>query len=135
MAYRIKLTPYMPEIIKFKGVDSFRVRIVASDAEDMPAEIFGHQQTLLDPDTQTTVDEFCFVCSPYDLTAYPINTPAVDQSPAFFRKDTIDILVPGVEMAQEVITQVTEQVTHLIVLLNKLDELEAGAAIWIPSAP
>lgn len=125
MAYSITLTPYTPEIIKFKGVDSFRVRIVATAATDMPKEVFGHQKTLVDPLTNTSTDEFCFVCSPYDLSAYPANTPDDEQSPQYFRKDTVDILVPGVEMAQEVINQVLEQVQHLVTLLKKLDELDA----------
>jgi hypothetical protein len=135
MTYRIKLTASTPSIVKFKGRDTFRVQIVASDAEDMPNEIFGHQRTLVDPDTNTYQDEFCFVCSPYDLSIYPANEPDPEQFPQFFRKATIDILVPGVEIAQEVIEEVQEQVCHLITLLNKLDELEAATPVWCPSPP
>jgi hypothetical protein len=135
MVYRIKLTPATPSIVKFEGRDSFRIQITASDAENLPNEIFGHQRTLVDPDTSTTQDEFAFVCSPYDLSIYPANEPDPEQFPQYFRKATIDILVPGVEMAQEVITEVQEQVCHLITLLEKLDELEAGTPVWCPDAP
>lgn len=135
MAYRIKLTPFTPELIKFLGRDTFRVKVVASDGEGLPNEVFLHQKTLVDPNTNSQQDEFVAVCSPYDLSIYPANTPAVDQSPAFFRKDTIDILVPGTEMAQDVINAVLEQVCHLITLLEKLDELEALAPVWCPSPP
>ena len=135
MVYRIKLTPSTPSIVKFKGRDTFRVQIVASDGENVPNEIFGHQRTLVDPLTSEYQDEFCFVCSPYDLSIYPANEPDPEQFPQFFRKDTIDILVPGIEIAQEVITEVQEQVCHLITLMEKLDELEAAAPVWCPSPP
>lgn len=135
MTYRIKLTPYTPSIVKLDGRDTFRVRIVASDGEGMPNEIFGHQRTLVNPDTLEYQDEFVFVCSAYDLSIYPAEEPSESQSPAFFRKDTIDILVPGVEMAAEVIAEVQAQVCHLVVLLEKLDELEALPPVWCPSPP
>jgi len=135
MAYRIKLTPFTPSFIKFRGRNVFRVKIVASDAEDMPNEIFGHQRTLVDPDTNEYQDEFCFVCSPFDLSTYPANEPDPTQTPQFFRKDTIDIYVPGIEIAESTISSVQEQVCHLITLLGKLDELNEGAATWCPSAP
>ena len=133
--YRIKLTPSAPTPIKFEGRNVFRIQIVASDAENMPNEIFGHQQTLVDPDTLEKQDEFCFICSPFDLSTYPANEPAPTQTPAFFRKDTIDILLPGVEIADEVIAEVNDQVAHLLVTLEKLDVLNEGAATWHPSAP
>jgi len=135
MTYRIKLTPSTPSLVKFKGRDSFRVQITASDAEDMPNEVFGHKRTLVDPETNDYQDEFAFVCSPYDLSLYPANEPDPEQFPPFFRKATIDILVPGIEMAQDVITQVEEQVCHLVTLMGKLDELEEGTAVWCPDAP
>lgn len=135
MTYRIKLTVSTPDIVLFKGRDTFRVHVVASDAEDMPNEVFGHQRTLVDPDTNTYQDEFCFVCSAYDLSTYPANTPDSDQFPQFFRKDTVDILVPGIEIAQATIESIQEQVCHLIVLMNKLDDLDTVVETWCPSAP
>jgi len=130
--YRIKLTPSSPEIVKFKGRDTFRLQVVASDGENLPNEIFGHQRTLIDANTSTTADEFCFICSPYDLSIYPANAPAAEQSPAFFRKDTIDILLPGVEKYEEVWGSIQTQVCALITLLESLDDLNTGTAVWCP---
>lgn len=133
--YRIKLTTSTPEVTKFKGRDTFRVIVVASDAEEMPNEIFVHQRTLVDPYTNDTQDEFCFIASPYDLSIYPANEPSPTQSPAYFRKDTIDILVPGILIAEEVIAAVEEQVCHLITVLTKLCETTERDPVWCPSAP
>lgn len=131
--YRIKLTPATPSVVKFKGRDTFRVQIVASDADNMPNEIFGHQRTLVDPHTNTYQDEFCFVCSPFDLSTYPANEPDSEQSPQFFRKDTIDILVPGIEMAEQVIEEVTAQVQQLVRLLVSLCEVTDREPVWVSS--
>src|SRR5262249_612577 len=113
-AIHIKITPYTPQVVRFRGEDTFRVRILASDANRMPNEIFGHQRSIIDYDTNATLDEFCFVCSPLDLVTYPAGSPNPDQFPAFFRKDTIDILVPGVTMAADVIADVEAQVCRLV---------------------
>jgi len=131
--YRIKLTPYTPEVVEFEGKDTFRVKIVASNATDMPVEIFGHQRTPIDPATSTYQDEFVFVCTAYDLSTYPANTPDMSQDPPFFRKDTMDILVPNIVAGNKVIEEVKAQVHILVADLFKLDALNLGTVEWVPS--
>lgn len=131
--YRIKLTPYTPEVVAFEGKDTFRVKIVASNATDMPVEIFGHQRTPIDPATSTYQDEFVFVCTAYDLSTYPANTPNMSQDPPFFRKDTMDILVPNIVAGNKVIEEVKAQVHILVADLFKLDALNLGTVEWVPS--
>jgi len=131
--YRIKLTPYTPSVVEFRGKDTFRVKIVASNATDMPVEIFGHQRTPIDPATSTYQDEFVFVCTAYDLSTYPANTPSSSQDPPFFRKDTMDILVPNVVTGNSVIAEVKAQVHTLIADLVKLDALNLATVEWVPS--
>ena len=83
--------------------EGFRLRIVASDAVDMPAAIFLHQKTLVDPYQSggTVQDEFVCICSPFDLTIYPENEPATGQFPAFFRKSVVDIILPSMDTAAD----------------------------------
>ena len=131
----IKLTPYTPARTVFRNRDCYRVKVVASNENHMPKEIFGYQRTLLDPEQGTTCDEFSFICSPYDLTIYPKNSPDPAQFPQYFRKDTFDIYVPGIGEAAEVLADVEAQVCHLVSLLNKLDKLVALPVIWCPSEP
>ena len=133
--YRIKLTPAMPELIKFSGRDYFRVQITASDALNMPAEVFIHQRTLVDANTSRQQDEFCAIAGPYDLSTYPANAPTAGQDPPFFRKSTIDVLLPSSSLANDFIAAVDEQVCALITALSSVDTLVAGEPIWCPSAP
>ena len=134
--YGVKLTTSSPEVVRFKGRDTFRIVITASDAENMPNEIFGHKKTLVDPDpANIQQDEFCFVCSAYDLSFYPANAPNPEQSPPFFRKATIDILLPSVTKFDEVYKEIKEQVDLLISVLGNLDTLGTPIVTWHPTAP
>ena len=135
MTRRIKLTIQTPESAVFSDREVFRVRIAASDAENMPNEVFGYQKTLIDPHTGLTQDEFSFVASAFDLSTYPSTAPQPGQLPAYFRKSTIDVLMPGLSTAQEFIAQIEAEVSRLIYLMNRLDELTAATSVWIPSPP
>lgn len=132
---RIKLTPYAPELVRRKGRDTFRVKVQASDAANMPNEIFGYQRTLLDPHTGEQLDEFCFVCSPFDLVTYPANEPRAGQLPAFFRKSYVDILVPGLQTVQETLDEIEQQVCHLVTTLKTQCEVAALEPYWCPAPP
>jgi hypothetical protein len=117
------------------GRNTLRLTATASEAESMPNEIFLHQQTLVNPITAAVQDEFIAICSPYDLSDYPANAPAAEQEPAFFRKATLDILLPGNAMWGEVRDEIEEQVRVLVALLDRLENLPVIDEVWIPDAP
>jgi hypothetical protein len=126
--YRVKLTPEVAQNIptdKYHQRNSLRVKIEASDVEGLAdANIFGHKKTKVNDGTDQ--DEFCFVCSVADLSAYPVGTPAAGQDPAFFRKAIIDIYLPNPNLYDKFITEVTDQVTLLLTSLEDRDTLEAS---------
>jgi hypothetical protein len=126
--YHVKLTISTPVVVKFKGRDVFRMTIVASDAVNMPSKIFGHRRTLIALDTYQ--DEFCFVCSAYELSIYPEDDPVSGGDPPFFRKDTIDVYLPGIVIAESFKEEVKAQVCLLSQLLVKLDDLSAVEEYW-----
>jgi len=133
--YYIKLTFSAPSIDTFYAREVFRLQCVASEAVEMPAEIFCHQRTLVNASENVAQDEFSHIASPYELSIYPADAPAVGQSPAFFRKDTVDILLPGVYKYEEVKTTIEAQVRRLLSLMEKLDVLSESSDVYIPSEP
>lgn len=133
--YRIKLTFAAPEIENFLGRNTLRMTVVASDAENLPNEIFLHQKTVVNAALDEAQDEFVSICSPYDLSDYPVNEPNPTQSPQFFRKSTIDILLPGIGYYSEVKEEIESQVTLLLHLLEQLEDLSVVDEVWIPDAP
>lgn len=135
MTRRIKLLFTGPTLTNVPGRNTLRLTATASEAEDMPNEIFLHQKTLVDPGTDTTQDEFIAICSPYDLSDYPANEPDAEQEPAFFRKATLDILLPGNTLWGEVRDEIEAQVRVLVSLLDRLASLPETDEVWIPDAP
>lgn len=133
--YRIKLTVETPSIVVFHGRDVFRVKITASDAENMSNDVFVHQKTLVDPRTEEQENEFVSVAGPYDLAVYPAGSPNLSQDPPFFRLAVLDVLLPSVSLAASFIEEVQAQVATLLRTLEQLDLLESPTVTWIPSAP
>lgn len=89
----------------------------------MPSEIFAHFRRLVDAETGRTSDEFSHVCSPFDLTLYPANAPDPAQFPQYFRKSTVDILLPSLAALEEAWSAINAEVGELVEALNRLDRL------------
>lgn len=110
------------EAIDNRG-DGFRVQIVASDGLMMPEEVFLFKQNLLNPKTGMTGEEFCAVASPEDIVCFPVDAPKTGQSPPFFRKDTIDVIVGSRKTVLDLWDAVKKQVCELVLALNRKDRL------------
>jgi len=122
--YSITLTFQTPEPVAFEGREVFRLVCTASNGVNVPNEVFGHEKTLVDPVTGMQQDEFSFICSPYELSIFPANEPDPTQSPQFFRKASLDILLPSVQIFADTKDAIESQVSRLLDLLNLLDELQ-----------
>ena len=132
MARQIDLTRYSEVIENVPSLETyaFRLKIVASNPVDMPAEIFLFQRNLLDPYTNQYVDEFLAVCSPDDILQYPVNDPG-NTDPPFFRKDTIDVIVPSRTFAEDMWSDIQNQVNTLIKAMNAKDTLQLDETVTI----
>lgn len=106
--------------------DAFRIVIEAYDASLMPEEIFGHQKRVIDPWTGEEGEDFCFVCSPEDLVVYPANEPDPVQSPPFYRKSKIDVIVASRDQALELWDAVQTRVCELVEALNRKDIVQVA---------
>lgn len=135
MAHRIKLVFSTPSIVRYRNDETLRLAVTASNGTDMPDEIFLHQKSLVDVNTDLECDEFVAICSPYDLSIYPANEPDEDQIPPFFRKATLDILLPGVGTLVDVQADIEKQVCRLISLLDDLDTVSEVTEVWCPNEP
>lgn len=106
--------------------DGWRVRITATDAVLMPAEIFLHRRNIINALTQETVDEFCAIASIISLSEVPVDDPAPTTYPPFLRKSVIDVLVPSSAMAIQLWEDVKREVTELIAVMDRMDQLETA---------
>lgn len=108
--------------------EGYRLKIDAVDAEGMPAEIFLHEQNLIDPYSQLVGEQFVCVTSVPDLTVYPVRTPDATQWPPFFRKAGLDIVVFSQSIAQETWQAIKAEVDVLIDSLHKLELMAPAEA-------
>lgn len=131
----VHLRFFTPEPAKFLGRPCFLCRVEVDEAIGMPREIFAFQRTPIDTAAGEFQDEFSFVCSPYDLSVYPVGEPHPDMSPAYFRKAEISILLPSVSAYDKFAEEIKNQVAALIHMMNKLDDLVVQSEAWIPGPP
>lgn len=101
--------------------EGFRLIIEATDADGMPAEVFLHEQNLLDPYNQVVGEQFVCVTSVPDLTIYPVGAPNLTQWPPFYRKSRIDIIVFNQDLAHATWEAIKAEIVVLIESLNKLE--------------
>lgn len=132
--YFITLTFEAPSIETFHGKEVFRLKCTASDGMYMPDEIFCHERTVVNEALGESQDEFSHIASPYELSIYPTDEPASGQSPAYFRKAVIDILLPSVTLYEDTKTLIQAQVTRLLDLQEKLDALEDADVVMLPTS-
>lgn len=125
MGHGVRLSREEPERQENELAPSWRLVITASNGCDMPEEIFLFQRVYADDNHTTTVDQLITVCTPFDLTTYPIGSPAVGQDPPFFRAASIDMLVPSLDAADYAWEQIRSAVTSLVSQLDRLSTLTA----------
>jgi hypothetical protein len=117
----------------------FRVKITAvpKTAADMTGSIFALQNTIIDPYKSTSVAQFAFVCSPYQLSEFPEDTPTSTGYMQFYRKDTIEVYFQSQRDANTFWGEIKLAVDSLVDRLERNDDsvLVAQTAIWVPDAP
>jgi hypothetical protein len=115
----------------------FRVKITAAarTPADMTSAIFGHQNSLTNPYKAGTNTTYMFVCSPYQLSEYPEDTPESTTYMQLFRKNTAEVYFQSQQEANKFWTDVKLFVDGLIDRLERNDDsiLVAQTAIWIPA--
>ena len=118
------------EMVPNRG-EGFRLVITAEEANEMPTEVFLYRKRLVSPLDEEEGDEFLGVCSCIDLVEYPVNAPVENQPSAFFRKNSVDVVLPSQTLSLEVWAQILVDTRILVESLNKLDYLSAPHSIVI----
>ncbi len=133
-ARNVKLT-WQVSRYNFETTDGIRVRITASNATQMPTKIFAYQMLPLKPGANERVGAFDHVCSPTDLEEYPEDDPIVNQRPAWFRLDYVDVLLRSRAEVKSFIEEVVQDVQRLKDTLDIADNLLPAGEMWIGTPP
>jgi hypothetical protein len=138
-ARRVKLTWQASEY-QLNQTDGVRIRVDATNAQNMPSKIFAYLLQPLAPGAEARVAAFDHVCSPSDLEEFPENAPAAGAVPAWFRLNYVDIVVRSRTEAHIFIRELAEDVYYLKRTLDATDrvfpagEIVIGTPIPAPSS-
>jgi hypothetical protein len=116
-------------------IDGIRIRITATESNDMPTKIFAYQMLPVKPGGTQQVATFDHVCSSVDLEEYPEDQAVPNSRPAWFRLNYVDVMVRSREEAREFINSVIEDVQLLKNTLDIADDLLPGGDVWIGTPP
>jgi|688.fasta_scaffold201458_2 hypothetical protein len=116
-------------------IDGIRVRITATEANNMPTKIFAYQMLPVRPGATEQVAAFDHVCSSVDLEEYPENQAFPNSRPAWFRLDYVDVMVRSREETREFIINILEDVQLLKNTLDIADDLLPGGDTWVGTPP
>lgn len=114
--------------------DAFRIRLTASQAVDMPPEIFAYRALPLQPGQAERLGFFSHVCSPVDLDEFPVAAPRPNDTPPWFRLDSVDMLLRSRAEADDFFASVLEEVDNLIASMNAAETLVTQAPVRLGAA-
>lgn len=127
----IRLKKYVQTKYVVNNVDGFRMKIDAYDANNMSASIFRYLRAPFSAATGTYSDEFDGVCSPSDLEEFPDGSPTPGANPAWFRKDTVDLVFRSQTTANETWDKIVSDVKILVNTLDIMDVIQPETTVSI----
>lgn len=130
MARRIKITWAQSRYL-INRVDGIRLRIEATEAEEMPVKIFAYLTMPLRPGAGDPVGVFDHICSPVDLEEYPEDEPIAGHQPGWFRLDYVDVLLRSAAEIEAALAAILDDVRSLKHTLDTMDDTEPTGEVWI----
>lgn len=135
MARRLKLKKYITPNVNYQTLGAIRVRVEASDAEDMDNRVFVWRRDPINPYTSVVLNTFFTVASPVDMEEFPPEEPDPTKAYPFFRRSWVELDFRAVSDANEAWVKIVEVVCNLITALNLLENLELEAEVWVCVSP
>lgn len=128
----LKLTPYFQRVHVSNEDTVYRMRVVATDAYLMDAEVFRYLRGFQGAEQ---VDVFNGVCAAWQLSAFPVGDPAPAPAKQFYRLAEVVLDFPSVAASDEAWDKIRKQVTAIVNSLNRADFLEAGEPYVVGNPP
>lgn len=137
MAMRLKLKRFEATRINYQYVGAVRLRVEASDPSNsgMPAEVFLYHRKPFNPYSQSYDDVCVAVCSPADISAYPVGAPDPDAQYPYFRQAHLEFDLRAHSYLLSIWETIVREVGQLIIGLDALEVLSETEEVWVGSTP
>lgn len=137
MSLRRVLLTYTPQgQVPSGSTTGFMFQVVASNNNLMPTEIFRMSRPPNNPTASTQLpDQYLGVCTPYDLTALPVNNPPISNPAGLFRVASITLVFNTEPDALLAWQGIQADALTLKLNLDAQDTLVTSTTVWIGSPP
>ena len=133
MEYSVSLQPYAQRVYIPNTTDVFRIRLVATTAQNMPKEVFRYLQVAPQLGAVAPVGEFSGVCSPLELSQLPVAAPDPTAAIPWFRAASVELDFISRAAALETLNRITAEVRNLAKTMRVADDLVALSPIVVSS--
>lgn len=108
---------------------------VVDHALNMDPAIFLYLALPLKPEATEAEGQCQGVCSPSDLVDWPLNEPNEDDSPPWFRADTVTYLFSSEAQMEVAWVTLLDEVAVLVDTLNALDTFTGTTTFFVGTPP
>lgn len=129
---KIVLKPYFSRPVYGADLRNARLRIEVVEAVDITKYIFLHESYVTTVDTGNIVNNrFIAVAKPGDIEMFPVNKPAADVEPPYFRTECVDLIFNSPDIMDVTFKDLVSEVTLLVQSMKHIQELEVQDYIII----
>lgn len=137
MARRLRITKKQLVDVNFEFLGAFRLRVEIDDPTNSGADpnVFVYNRRPMDVTDRAISDVFSAVASPVDLAEYPVGEPIGTTTYPFYRLSYVELDLRSTKLAEEVWLTIVREVTTLLQILDRMEQLVPVAEIWIGDPP
>lgn len=131
--YRLKLQKSELQNVSYRWLTAFRLRVEASDADNLGTDpnVFLFLRHPYNPHSQTYSDEYYGVCSPVDMSFYPVGEPTANTPYPFFRASVFEIDLSAQSYFDTVWQETVREVRHLLTALKRMEDLVPTEEVFV----
>jgi len=136
MARGVKLVLAQLEKANHYFLRCFRLQVTATEVYDgMDPNVFLFRRSPPDPVSGEVYDKFVTVCSPVDMSDWPVGEPNPFLAEPFFRNNTVALDVRSLRDFNFIWDVFRREVGNLCVALDRLDQLVDAEFQWVGTPP
>jgi hypothetical protein len=133
----IRVRKYTPAVQISTNFGAYRLRLEVTEVNgpDLDENLFLFQRVPSTPTDPNPRDYFVAVVSPTQLATAPIGAPVASVDWPYFRDSSIEIDCVSATQAETIYAAVVEELSTLLLVLNRLDTLQPDNEFWLGTPP
>lgn len=125
MAYKLKLTRSELQNVDYQYLGAFRLRIDVADRDNSGTDpnVFIYRRDPVNPYSGLANDTFFAVCSPPDMSEFPVGEPDPNKPFPFFRLNYVEVDLRSTTLVERVWAIIVREIDQLLQGLTRMEQL------------